>query len=211
MRSFVFYIIGLCVLSNLIFAQQPVKELQEKLSSFHSITADFKQVILGPQGNKLQSSSGKMMIEYPGKFFWETLTPLKQTIIAKDNKVWIYDPDLQQVQIRLLNTSISETPILLLTNSETYLQKYFNVIRTSDSNELKQKFQLFPKNKQESFLEIVLVFENNKLTQMLLLNQLDQKISIDFINIKINAKIDGRLFELKIPANVDIIDQTKVT
>ena len=152
-----------------------------------------------------------MMIEYPGKFFWETLTPLKQTIIAKDNKVWIYDPDLQQVQIRLLNTSISETPILLLTNSETYLQKYFNVIRTSDSNELKQKFQLFPKNKQESFLEIVLVFENNKLTQMLLLNQLDQKISIDFINVKINAKIDGRLFELKIPANVDIIDQTKVT
>ncbi len=34
-----------------------------------------------------------MKVERPGKFFWETTGPAKQTIVTTGKTVWIYDPD----------------------------------------------------------------------------------------------------------------------
>ncbi len=64
----------------------------------------------------MQRSYGKMALERPGKFRWEVTKPIPQLIIANEAKLWIYDPDLEQVTIRRLKVTSGETPALLLSH-----------------------------------------------------------------------------------------------
>ena len=123
------------------FAKSPAQILQQQLSRFQTMTANFTQVVVSSDGVELQKSTGTMAISRPGKFRWETLTPMKQSIITNGKTVWIYDPALQQVVIRKLNQSISQTPILLLTQTHVYLEKSFN-IKQDDSKQSEQRFSL---------------------------------------------------------------------
>lgn len=38
-----------------------------------------------------QTFKGSMKVERPGKFYWETVSPSKQTIVTSGKTVWIYD------------------------------------------------------------------------------------------------------------------------
>ncbi len=204
------------------FAQSAVQVLQQKLSTFSSMTADFKQIIVGSKGTILQKSFGNMTIQRPGKFRWEIKKPLKQIIITDGKKVWIYDPDLQQVTIKKLDSNIGQTPALLLTSSHVFLQKSFNVFKLkmdsrlreydNSSIDLKQYgewFKLIPKNQEALFNAIIIGFKNNKIMQMRLENQLGQNTILNFSNVKINPKLNKKLFSFVVPKQVDVIDQTK--
>lgn len=186
------------------------------------MTADFKQIIVGSKGTILQKSFGNMTIQRPGKFRWEIKKPLKQIIITDGKKVWIYDPDLQQVTIKKLDSNIGQTPALLLTSSHVFLQKSFNVFKLkmdsrlreydNSSIDLKQYgewFKLIPKNQEALFNAIIIGFKNNKIMQMRLENQLGQNTILNFSNVKINPKLNKKLFSFVVPKQVDVIDQTK--
>lgn len=202
-----FFFLFSCVVS-FAFAQSTEEHLQNQLSHFHRITAHFKQTITTSRGAVLQQSFGTMAIERPGKFSWNTEKPLKQRVVTDGRKVWVYDPALEQAVVRFLNESVSETPVLLLTQSNTYLKDKFS-IQCLASNEKEQKFRLIPLNKEESFKNIILVFKENKIKEMLLLNQIEQKIKIVFSDVRINPDIKPSEFIFNAPSDVDVIDQTK--
>jgi len=187
------------------FAQSPAAILQSQLSSFHSMTADFKQVVTSANGVVLQKSSGTMEIMRPGKFRWNTLKPLRQLIVTDGKKVWIYEPDLQQVTIRPLDNSVGQTPALLLTSAHVFLEKNFNIETVKNK---KSQFKLTPKDNNEMFNAITLSFKNNVLAQMKLENQLGQDTMLIFSNVKINPKLNAQSFSFKIPKDIDVIDQT---
>ena len=124
MKKFILLLFFPC----LIFAATPVQQLQNNLSHIKSLSAKFTQTIKGDDGSVMQKSSGQLDILKPGKFRWETFTPMKQLIVCNGKNVWIYEPDLEQVTVKPLNNSLSETPILLLTN-KTDLSSRFLVKR----------------------------------------------------------------------------------
>ncbi|MDB9687970.1 outer membrane lipoprotein chaperone LolA, partial [Acinetobacter baumannii] len=64
-----------------------------------------------------QTFKGSMKVERPGKFYWETVSPSKQTIVTSGKTVWIYDPDLQQAVRQSLDDQVADTPALLLSGN----------------------------------------------------------------------------------------------
>ncbi len=191
---------------TIAFAQSPAQILQQQLSRFQTMTANFKQVVLSTDGTTLQKSNGTMAISRPGKFRWETLLPMKQLIITDGKSVWIYDHALQQVVIRKLNQSISQTPILLLTQTHVYLEKSFN-IKQIVNKKRGQWFSLTPKSKGEVFNEVILGFQNNQISQMQFSNQLGQKTIVDFSKVKTGVSVPQNRFIFSAPKGVDVVKE----
>ncbi|OGT29637.1 MAG: outer membrane lipoprotein carrier protein LolA [Gammaproteobacteria bacterium RIFCSPHIGHO2_12_FULL_35_23] len=184
-----------------------VEDLNSKLAGITSITANFKQQVLSEDGTPLQTSKGSMAILRPGKFRWTTTSPLNQIIITNGTKLWIYEPDLEQVTIQNLTNNIGQTPLLLLTNKDIVLQNNFLVEQIS-TTQVGEWFKLLPKANNSSFKQITIGFVQNKITYLKLLNQLGQTTEIFFSQVKINSPLSANLFSFKIPSNVDVINMS---
>lgn len=195
------------LLTSNVYAQSAAQMLQQQLSGFQNMTAGFTQTVITEENTILQKTSGNMALDRPGKFRWETATGIKQLIVTDGVKLWIYDPELKQVTIRQLGSSVGQTPILLLTKSHFDLQKHF-VISKISRDQPGDWFQLIPKNKDDSFVSVVIGFENGKIIGIGFTNQLQQKTDVWFSNVKINsANLPN--FNFTIPAGVDIVDERK--
>ncbi|MEK6731946.1 MAG: outer membrane lipoprotein chaperone LolA [Pseudomonadota bacterium] len=189
------------------FAQSAGSDLQNRLSSFTSMQANFSQTVVSDSGKILQKLTGKMAISRPGKFYWHVQKPMEQIIVTNGQQLWIYEPDLEQVTVRNLQEGISQTPVYLLTHSHAYLKNNFNISydkHYKDGN----WFDLIPKQKNDLFGDIILGFYDDQLLQMQLDSSLGQHTVIRFTDVQINPKLDSIMFDFQAPAGVDVIDQT---
>ncbi|HEX2548926.1 MAG TPA: outer membrane lipoprotein chaperone LolA, partial [Gammaproteobacteria bacterium] len=168
----------------------------------------FNQVITNKKAKELQRSSGQMSLQRPGKFRWEIKKPNKQIVVTNGKKLWIYDPDLDQVTIRLLTKEVGDSPAMLLSNN-LGIDKVYTVTTTTDANATLKWFLLKPKNPNNNFAAIKLGFQNNEIHEMILEDQMGQLTNIEFYNIKTNPMLASSLFDFRLPKNVDVIDETK--
>jgi outer membrane lipoprotein carrier protein len=202
MTKLLIFTLSFLIIGNLC-AQPAVQTLQNKLVGLQNMSADFQQIVAEKDGTVLQKTSGKMALERPNKFRWETTSEPKQLIITDGKKLWIYDPGLKQVTIRGLTAGISQTPLLLLINSPGDLAKNFII---SKMNRPGDWFQLKPKDKTNMFTSIVVGFDNNNLKQINFVNQLGQKTNLLFSNIIVNQPNIAN-FNFVIPKDIDVINE----
>ncbi len=187
-------------------ADAPTTALLQLLNSIRTIQANFTQTILDERSKPLQQSSGRMALQRPGKFRWDVTRPNSQLIVTDGKKLWIYDPDLQQVTIRSLTKEVGEAPALLLSNPDASLAQKFHV-QTANDNRGLQWFLLTPKNKNSMFAIIRLGFAKQQLQQMQLRDHLNHTTVIQFNRITQNVALSPALFTFKIPAQVDVINE----
>jgi len=183
--------------------------LTQLLKNIQTMQADFSQTTLNKSAKPMQKSMGKMALHRPGKFRWEVVSPISQLIVANGKKLWIYDKDLEQVTIRSLSSAAGETPALLLSDSTLSLEKDFYVKPSKQAMTGVQSFLLLPKDQNSLFVSIRLAFKGENLSEMQLQNGLGQTTIIRFFNNRINGSLSDSLFQMNIPYNVDVIDETR--
>jgi outer membrane lipoprotein carrier protein len=179
------------------------------LNDVRTMQATFKQTVYDNYGKAVQVSYGKMALERPGKFRWDVKKPIPQLIIANQTRLWIYDPDLEQVTVRSLKFAAGETPALLLTHVDNKLENDFNVRTVIGKPATWTWFKLTPKKSDNLFATIMMGFADNQIKEMRLQDHLGHLTVIQFDKAKINTALAGSLFVFKAPANVDVIDETK--
>lgn len=196
--------------------QQATNNLVKQLSGITSLTANFEQTTQSntpkaAQNKTLtaqhmnQTFSGVMKVERPGKFYWETTKPSKQTIVTSGKTVWIYDPDLQQVIRQNLDEQVSNTPALLLSGNASDIMKAY---RVTQPNAKKTYYTLFPKDTEGAFQSLTISFGTNKAPNLMILqDSMGQTTQIKFKDVKVNPKLPAKTFEFDIPAGTDVIDQ----
>lgn len=197
--------------------QQATANLVKQLSGVKSLTANFEQTTKVTAGSKApqkkglsaqhmnQTFKGSMKVARPGKFYWETTAPSKQTIVTTGKMVWIYDPDLQQAIRQNLDEQMANTPALLLSgNTNQIMQSY----RVTQPDQGKTYYTLFPKQKDSAFQRLTISFGVNKAPSLMILeDSLGQTTSIRFNNVKLNPSISNSAFNFTPPKGTDIIDQ----
>ena len=70
------------------------------LNGIESLEADFQQEIIDQDGVVLETSQGFLKIKKPNKYRWVFFSPIEQEIVSNGDKIWIHDPELEQVVIR---------------------------------------------------------------------------------------------------------------
>jgi len=182
-----------------------VQRLTELLNQAQTITARFSQLTLDGSGTQLQETAGQLALKRPGLFRWHTDEPMEQLLVSNGEKVWLYDPDLQQVTIQALDQRLTHTPALLLSGDVSKIRENFEISHKEAGNVV--DFILKPKSKDTLFDSLRLSFRNKVLNDMQLIDSIGQRTNILFLNVKMNEPQDDAQFTFEIPAGADVIQE----
>jgi outer membrane lipoprotein carrier protein len=186
------------------WASAPAEDLQGRLNAMKAMQANFKQVVKTKK-KIIAQSSGTMALQRPGRFRWETKSPMAQLIVADGKKMWIYDVDLEQVTVKKQDKGIGGTAALFLSGYDDTVSRNFDVTNTSEGKS--QHFYLKSKSKKDSFQQVEMVFDGNNLQSLKLFDQLGQVTDVKLSAIKNNVELNSQLFSFKPPKGVDVVQQ----
>ncbi len=181
------------------------KRLTGLLNQAETLTGRFSQLSLDGSGTQLQETSGELTLKRPGQFRWHTDAPMEQLLVSNGKKVWLYDPDLEQVTIQELDQRLTHTPALLLSGDVSTISENFEVSH-KEAGEVVD-FTLKPKAKDTLFDNLRLSFRNGVINDMQLIDSVGQRTNILFMGVKMNQPLKADLFTFEIPEGADVISE----
>lgn len=169
----------------------------------NSVSADFEQHVLDPNGGTGKTSSGTLALKAPRQFRWETKTPYQQLIVADGEKVWIYDPDLEQVTVRAQGTEEAHSPLTVLTDL-SQLDRDFTTTEQGEHDGLSW-LRLKSKDKEPQFEYCDLGLDAAGLQRMRFQDTLGNSTEIHFSHWQRNPKFAPDKFKFTPAKGVDVI------
>lgn len=183
---------------------QPAQQLRKLLDAMNSLQGDFVQTTYDKAGVEQESSSGTFMLMRPGKFYWKTLDPMPQLLVSNNKTIWLYDPDLETVNIREFTEDLRETPALLLSADIEQLRKNFSIAKDAKDTSA-EKYTLTPKVTEGMFQQLVLVFKAGQLTEFAIQDSLGQLTRCQLSNVQRNKPLPEENFFFVPPEGVEIL------
>jgi len=191
---------------------QTVGAARAQLDAFaqdlHALTGQFSQALTDINGKSTKTSSGTLALEAPRQFRWDTLTPYKQTIVADGSRLWMYDPELEQVTVRLQSSEEAHSPLTVLTDVKQ-IDKNFKVTEQGEHDGLAW-LRLNSTGKDPQFDHADLGFDATGLARMTFRDQLGATTDIRFSDWKRNPVLPPATFNFVPPKGADVIGDVPV-
>ncbi|HMM67896.1 MAG TPA: outer membrane lipoprotein chaperone LolA [Dokdonella sp.] len=199
---------AILLLTSLVaFSAHAADSARMRLESFskdiRTISARFEQSVTGAKGHRGETSSGTLALKAPRQFRWHTTTPFEQLIIADGNRVWIYDPDLEQVSVRSQGAEEAHSPLSVLTDL-TRLDHEFQASEAGEREGLRW-LKLVSKAKEPEFAFAELGFDNHGLARMRFEDSLGNTTEIRFSDWQRDPELPADTFAFTPPAGVDVV------
>lgn len=196
------------ILATALLAGTAFAGARDQLKSFTAglkgLDGQFTQQVFDGGGKLKESSSGRVALSAPRLFRWEYVKPYEQLIVADGSKVWVYDPDLQQVTVREQGVEEQNSPLSALIDPGK-LDQQFNVSDGGSRDGL-EWLALTPKNEGDaSFQSARLGFDGNGLAQMEVVDAVGQRTAIRFSGWKRNPSFAANTFKYSPAAGVDVV------
>ena len=156
-------------------------------------------------GRVPQESSGTFAFARPGKFRWSYEKPHAQIIVGDGAKLWIYDPDLNQVVVRKLDQALGATPAALLAGDDG-LEKNFELHDGGKSDEV-EFVDAKPRNPDSGFASVRIGLKGNLPRTMELHDSFGQVTQLSFGSFERNATVDASLFRFVPPPGADVVGE----
>ena len=184
---------------------EAAERLNDLLSRAQTMTGGFSQMTLSSNGANLQETTGTLALKRPGMFRWHTDPPLEQLLVSDGQRIWLYDPDLQQVTIQTMDKRLSHTPALLLSGDVSQLQENFDIEWSKGGSV--QDFTLTPKEADSMFDSLRVSFSDGVINDMQMSDPVGQRTNILFRNVELNKPLDDAQFTFDVPDGVDVISE----
>lgn len=183
-----------------------IDSLKNFMRNARTVRADFSQTVLDKNRNIVQTASGDMQFERPGKFRWVYEKPYEQLIVGDGERVWFYDRDLDQVTVRKLDAAIGSSPAALLAGSND-IEKNFHLLEIGLQGGI-EWVEATPKTRESTFERMLLGFTlEGTLRAMELHDNFGQATVFEFSDVEQNRKLPPELFRFSPPAGVDVISE----
>lgn len=190
------------------------QSLQQLLKPIQNLQGQFSQQQFDSDGELLLQSDGDFALQRPGKFVWNTATPFEQQLVSNGKKLWLYDPDLEQVSIKTVDAHLQQTPMLILTGDSEMLGKSFKIVETtvkatvataSAANTQQRQFLLLSRQLEPVFERLIIVFNHDILSEIKVHDSLGQLTQFKLLNAAVNSDLDSNQFEFEIPDGTEVI------
>lgn len=193
----------LCVLSPFAMAaNSTAQQLQHFLDNTQSLSAQFEQTLLNEYNELMQQSAGELRMQRPGKFRWDYTKPYEQAIVSNGRKIWMYDAELEQVNVRPYE-QLESSPVNLLDNQQP-LDTLFT-LQDMPSQEGQDWVKLIPLKADSDFQQMLVGLHKGRIKTMRLLDNFNQQTEIIFTYLTINPRFKAGLFEFSAPAGADVM------
>ncbi len=189
-------------------AQARTDELGEKLvrdflTNITTLEGRFEQSLIDAEGAIVETNSGTLEIERPGRFRWSYTDPYEQWLVADGLNIWSYDLDLQQVTVKPQAQALANTPAVLLGGAEDALEQFDFAGTTIES--VTTWVRLDPKDQDSGFNRVELGFVDSELRRMVFFDHLEQTTLVALHDVIVNQPIESARFDFVIPDDVDVV------
>jgi outer membrane lipoprotein carrier protein len=177
--------------------------VNEFVTDVATFSGEFEQSLIDPDGRLLETTTGTLEIQRPGRFRWQYAEPYEQWLIADGSNIWSYDVDLEQVTVKPQAEALANTPALLLGGSGEAMEQFEYGGSFVESGVT--WVRLLPADTDSGFQRVELGFYNRQLGRMVFLDNLEQTTVVVLKNVAVNEPIDARRFEFVVPDDVDVV------
>ncbi|MDH5182969.1 MAG: outer membrane lipoprotein chaperone LolA [Gammaproteobacteria bacterium] len=208
MKKILIAVVSSWIIAMPVWAGEGIDSLNRFFTEAKTLRADIIQYRTDGDGRVVQESKGILLIKKPGKVRLAYKTPYEQLYVADGEKIWSYDPDLEQAIVKKMTAAIGDTPIMLL-SSQRQLDNSF-IIKEINAGKTKQDLywvELTPKKSESAFNKVRIAFTKKarKLRIMELEDALGFSTFIEFHNIETNITHAFNAFNFIPPDGVDVI------
>src|SRR5205085_1530994 len=128
----------------------------------------------------------------------------KQLLVGDGSKLWIHDPDLNQVTVKRIDRAISSTPAALLAGKDDITALF--TLRDAGSSDGLSWVEASPKAQDTGFERVRMGLQGRTLAAMELHDQLGGRTLLRFSDLKANATVPADTFAFVPPKGADVIE-----
>ena len=184
---------SLLMLTQVSVSAGPGREaLDAFLDNLTTLQATFEQSVLDTENSTTGQMHGLFLLNRPGKFRWDYVSPRKQVILADGRDVWIIEEELKQVTRHLQRWALKGTPAAFLAMEES-VETDFEVVEIGERLGM-QWLELIPKDAESDLNRVLLAFSGPDLKHMELNDKFGQISRFSFFDVQRNVPIDPELF-----------------
>jgi len=204
--------IGICGWATLSQANDLdglLDRVQHTYEQIRALSADFVQVATLTTLNREQISSGRVYIQKPYAIRWEYSQPDAQTILYKDNTLRIYTPKRKQVLQSMVRDDDRSNVALLFLAGIGKITDAFIVTSLPSTESRIARLRLVPRSPQAGFTELHLtVNQQSALIESLTIHDyIGNRTHIRFAALQRHPSLPAETFDLKLPADTEVISQ----
>jgi len=198
----------LCLLTGLLLpvvaAASGLDQLKTFLETTHSARGIFVQSVASKSGRKPQQSAGSFMLQRPGKFRWAYEKPYPQLLVSDGDKLWSFDPDLNQVSVRKLGKALGASPAALLSGGD--LDGHFDLQEAGQADGL-EMVDATPKAADGTFERVRIGFKDNLPRIMEIKDNFGQTTTLLFTEFRSNPALPKDAFKFTAPKGADVVGE----
>jgi len=190
---------------------EAVSALEQAQRRVTDLKAPFRQSAHNKVMNQTVEARGTLYLKKPGRLRWEYQTPTPQEIVSDGTKLWIYTPELRQV-------NISAAPAALAGPAGSFLQglgqvrehfdvRFLNPAQPADSEGL-VVLDLTPKRPQPLMARLIVSVDPKSwlVRQAVIYDELQNTVTVRFGDTVVNSGLADALFVFVPPPGVAVVE-----
>ena len=188
-----------------------VAQLQKKHEGIRTFSARFQLKELRRSGREA-TESGIVMMKRPGKMYWEYDHPNRKVFVSDGKTTYFYVPKDKQVTVSELDLEEVRTPLLFLIGRGN-IQRDFAASWEQEEQPVGEEtvlLRLTPRRHQPEFTHVLIELfpASHRIHRLAVIDPIGDRIEYTFTEFKENVRIPNSKFRLKVPSEVEIIEQS---
>jgi outer membrane lipoprotein carrier protein len=179
-------------------------QLKAFLDGSRTASGTFLQSVVGKSGRKPQQSAGSFALMRPGKFRWRYDKPYQQLLVSDGEKLWSFDPDLNQVTVKKLGKALGSSPAALLAGGD--LEAHFTLKDAGESQGI-EMVDATPMAADGTFERVRIGFKDNLPRVMEIRDNFGQVTTLIFSSFRSNPTLAKDEFHFTPPKGADVVGE----
>ena len=184
-----------------------VRGVEGAYGKMTDLKAEFTQTAFNKSLNQTIPAAGKVFLKKGGKLRWEYAEPTPQQIVSDGKTIWIYTPQLNQVNTGPAPEALAG-PAGSFLSGLGKLREHFNVRflnpaqpKDADGNVV---LDLTPKQPLPTLTRLILSFDPNgwQVRKAVIYDQFENTVTMQFSKLAINSGLEDKLFAFVAPKGV---------
>lgn len=178
-------------------------QLEQFADGLERMSADFEQVVTGPDGRRESRGHGRVWLSAPHFFRWDYQGNFPELIVADGARIWLFDEGLEQVTVQPQDKSAADSPLGVLTDLRRLDTRFLT--RELGNHNGVELLELTGVAPDAQFERIILGFREGMLDTLVSEDAFGLRTQVTFSGLQRNPVLDPALFVFTPPAGADVI------
>ena len=182
----------------------PIEALHEFVREARTGRGSFTQTVIPPDGGRRRVSSGTIEFLRPDHFRFAYARPFEQLIVSDGTRLWLHDPELNQVTVRRVADVLGSTPMAILAGRAP--DRDFELVADPSADGL-EWVRATPRRGDGTVRHLRIGFRGRALAAFEIADSFGQRSLIEFRDLRLNVPVPAERFRFTPPAGADVISQ----